>query len=390
MYDGNTIGVVVKAYNEEGFVGRVIETLPEYVDRAYVIDDCSEDGTWEEIVDHAKRVNEQRRGEGSFEPTVETVRHEENRGVGGGLKTGYRRALEDGLDVVVCVDGDGQMNPHRMPLLIEAVTTGGADYAKGNRLTSRDDRGRMSTWRWFGNTLLTGLTRLSTGYWSVTDSQNGYTAINRDALEALPVEELYDGYGVLNDVLAKLNVDGRVVADVRMPAEYGSEQSGIQYGSFVPNLSLLLLRNFLYRQRRKSASRLPHPSALGYALGVVAGVAAAGRALKAITEREFDGGVLRLAALSVGSLLAGLLADVTTGAAERTTVERDVSDVTLPPDAADERSDADANSDGDAESDGDPGPDSSPRSDGDGDEGPEEAAFPEPDGGEPVDGSDEG
>ncbi|MFC4357813.1 glycosyltransferase family 2 protein [Halobium salinum] len=336
MYDGKTIGVVVKAYNEEGFVGGVIDTLPAYVDRAYVIDDRSEDGTWDEIVDHANRENERRRADGTaaFDPVVEPIRHERNRGVGGGLKTGYRRALEDGLDVVVCVDGDGQMNPERMPLLIEAVTTGGADYAKGNRLTDKSDRGRMSTWRWFGNSLLTNLTRLSTGYWSVTDSQNGYTAINRETLEALPVEDLYERYGVLNDVLAKLNVDGRVVADVRMPAEYGNEQSGIRYGSFVPNLSKLLLRNFVYRQRRKSASLLPHPSALGYALGVLGGVAAVVGAVRSVANREFDAGVPKLVVASLVSLLAGLLFDVGTGDAERTTVEREPADLTTPADAA--------------------------------------------------------
>lgn len=335
MYDGKTIGVVVKAYNEEGFVGGVIDTLPAYVDRAYVIDDRSEDGTWDEILTHADRANERRRADGTaaFDPVVETIRHERNRGVGGGLKTGYRRALEDGMDVVVCVDGDGQMNPDRMPLLIEAVTTGGADYAKGNRLTDREDRGHMSTWRWFGNTVLTGLTRLSTGYWAVTDSQNGYTAINRETLEALPLDDLYERYGVLNDVLAKLNVDGRVVADVRMPAEYGNEQSGIEYGSFVPNLSLLLLRNFLYRQRRKSASLLPHPSALAYGLGTLGGLAAVGGTLRALASREFDAGVLKLAVASVVSLLTGLLFDVTTGDAARTTVEREVAEVSMPADA---------------------------------------------------------
>jgi glycosyltransferase involved in cell wall biosynthesis len=327
---------VVKAYNEEGFVGGVIDTLPEYVDRAYVIDDRSEDGTWDEIVDHANRANERRRADGTatFDPVVEAIRHKRNRGVGGGLKTGYRRALEDGMDVVVCVDGDGQMNPDRMPLLIEAVTTGGADYAKGNRLTDKGDRGRMSTWRWFGNTLLTGLTRLSTGYWSVTDSQNGYTAINRETLEALPVDDLYERYGVLNDVLAKLNVDGRVVADVRMPAEYGNEQSGIKYGSFVPNLSKLLLRNFIYRQRRKSASLVPHPAALGYGLGIIAGVVGLVGAARAVADREFDGGPLKLAVAAVVSLLAGLLFDAATGTAERTTVEREAADVTIPADAA--------------------------------------------------------
>jgi len=280
MYEGKSVGVVVPAHNEEGFVGEVITTIPEFVDRVFVIDDCSSDDTWAEI----QRVTDQSETErnvakadgGQVQSRVVPHRHETNRGVGGAIKTGYEFALEAGMDVVAVMNGDGQMDPDILDEIVEPVVAGRADYAKGNRLYSAEHYRGMSRWRFTGNALLTFMTKISSGYWGMTDPQNGYTAISREALETLDIDDLYDDYGFLNDLMVKLNVHGFRVTDVEMRAVYGDEQSGIQYSSFVPKLSKLLLVRFLWRLKARYLVTDFHPLIFLYGLGplgVVAGLA---------------------------------------------------------------------------------------------------------------------
>ncbi|WP_135822889.1 glycosyltransferase family 2 protein [Halostella litorea] len=278
MYRGKTVGVVVPAYDEEGFVGEVIDTLPEFVDRAYVVDDRSTDDTWAEIQRHAAAANARPTdppvadGGVAFDPRVVPIRHEENRGVGAAIKTGYERAREDGLDVTAVMNGDGQMNPDILHRIIEPVVSGEADYAKGNRLISPAHWDGMSRWRLFGNSVLTFLTKVASGYWRMVDPQNGYTAVSLRALERLDFDNLYDRYGFCNDVLVKLNARGLRVADVPMEAVYGDEQSGIRYTEFIPRLSALLLRGFLWRLKTRYLVYDFHPLVFLYGLGVAGGL----------------------------------------------------------------------------------------------------------------------
>jgi glycosyltransferase involved in cell wall biosynthesis len=167
--------------------------------------------------------------------------------VGASIKTGYRGALEAGMDIVAVMAGDGQMDPDHLPRLLDPIIRGEADYAKGNRLAGTSDRTTMSRWRLFGNAVLTGLTRVASGYWSLSDPQNGYTAISADALSAIDIDGLYDRYGFCDDLLVRLNLAGMSVEDVAMPAIYGDEESSIQYRTFVPWLSWLLWRRFIWR-----------------------------------------------------------------------------------------------------------------------------------------------
>jgi len=272
MYEDSTVGVVVPAHNEEGLVGTVIDTLPSFVDRAYVVDDRSTDGTWAEIQRHVERLNAPRReraladGGAGRQPLIVPIRHETNRGRGGAVKTGYRAALDDGLDVVAVLDGDGQMDPAILDRFVAPVASGAVDYAKGNRLVRRDFRRGMSRWRFVGNGLLTYLTKVASGYWRMTDSQNGYTAISARTLRRLDVDRLYEGYGFLNDILVKLNAIEARVADVTMPARYGDERSGIRYTTFIPRVSGLLLRDFLWRLKVRYLVQDFHPLVQLYAL----------------------------------------------------------------------------------------------------------------------------
>ena len=278
MYEGHRIGVVVPAYNEEGFVGDVIDTVPAFVDRIYAIDDCSSDGTWQEIVAHAERENEPEAtvsipdGGSSAGERVVPIQHAENRGVGGSIKTGYRRACEDEMDVVAVLNGDGQMDPAILDRFVDPIVDGEADYVKGNRLSSREHRDGMSTWRFFGNSMLTVLTKIASGYWKLMDPQNGYTAISAEALDTIDIDGLYDGYGFCNDLLVTLNVHGFRVADVPMQAIYGDETSTIRYRSFIPRLSVLLLSDFVWRLQTTYLRADFHPLILLYGLGGSGGV----------------------------------------------------------------------------------------------------------------------
>ena len=296
MYKGHTVAVVVPAYDEEGFVGEVLETVPDFVDRIYAIDDRSTDDTWREIRTTAERLNRDRPDEPSnraaatagdatalggdatpadatapggddatadadattaadggraFSRQVVPIRHETNRGVGGALKTGYRRAYEDGIDVTAVMGGDGQMDPDLLDQLVDPIVNGEADYAKGNRLLHATYREEMPKFRLFGNYVLSLLTKVSSGYWTIGDPQNGYTAISHRALAELDIDSLYDRYGFANELLARLNRHGMRVADVAMPAIYGDEESSIEYHTFVPTVSKLLLATFLWRLKGK-------------------------------------------------------------------------------------------------------------------------------------------
>ena len=322
MYDGATVGVVVPAYNERGFVGEVIETVPAFVDHVYVVDDCSTDGTWEEIREtlralHAPaspRAEPRLTGDGAgsgwrdrIEATVArpddegpdrrfvAVRHELNTGVGGAMKTGYRAAVADDVDVVAAMGGDGQMDPDILDRIIHPVVSGDADFSKGNRLRNAEYRDDMSPWRTFGNFLLTYLTRISSGYWRMMDPQNGYTAVSKTALERVELDTLYDDYGFCNHLLVRLNRQGLHIADVSMHAVYGDETSHIRYARFVPTLSLLLLRSYLGR--------------------LVDGAGRDGRGAAAAAQLLGIGLGLGGLAVAVGSLVSGSPAGATAAAA---------------------------------------------------------------------------
>jgi len=303
MYREHTVGVVIPAYNEEGFIGNVIREMPEYVDTMYVVDDCSTDGTWEEIQAAAREDADAQTLEFDAENGVEVVhdggdsllhqravvhdpigrvvpvQHRENLGAGGAIKTGYLAALADEVDIVPTVDGDGQMDLSQLPKLLDPIVEDKADYAKGNRLLYKEFRSDMPKFRFVGNSILTFLTKVSSGYWKTMDPQNGYTAISGYALENVGIENMYEYYGYCNDLLVKLNAKGMCIADVAIPAMYGDEESSINYVTYIRKVSGMLLQNFLWRLKVKYLVLDFHPLALFYlfgaamaGLGVVGGV----------------------------------------------------------------------------------------------------------------------
>jgi len=240
MYKSQKIAVVVPAYNEEELIGEALSSIPEYVDKVYAVDDCSLDRTYEIM----QKIAEEN-------PKVVCIKHKENGGVGAAIVAGYKKALQDRMDIAVVMAGDNQMDPAYLPDLLDPIVEGRADYTKGNRLFSPEYRKAMSRWRLFGNTLLTLLTKIASGYWHVSDPQNGYTAISRQTLERIDPDTIYTYYGYPNDMLVKLNVYGFRVIDVPHPARYGKEKSKIKYSRYIFKVSWLLLKDFFWRLKMK-------------------------------------------------------------------------------------------------------------------------------------------
>jgi hypothetical protein len=171
------------------------------------------------------------------------------------------------MSIAVVMAGDNQMDPDLMPSFLNPIIANKADYTKGNRLLSPEYRKGMSRWRFIGNTILTFMTKFSSGYWKLMDPQNGYTAISRRALERINLDRIYPRYGYCNDLLVKLNVFGFRVMDIEMPARYGRETSKIKYGSYIGKVSWLLVRDFLYRLRMKYVVLSFHPLVIFYLFG---------------------------------------------------------------------------------------------------------------------------
>ena len=287
MYEDHTVAAVVPAYNEAGLIGDVLRSMPSYVDRIYVVDDASTDETWDEVltvaaelapsIDESEQgVHAMADGGGQLEARADVhthvgrvvpIKHRSNRGAGGAIKTGYLAAKRDAADVTVTMDGDGQMDPANLPKLLDPIVEGAADYTKGNRLLYRNYRAEMPQFRFFGNSILTFLTKIASGYWKTMDPQNGYTAISQYALENVGVEAMYEYYGYCNDLLVRLNAKGMRVADVAMPAVYGDEQSSISYPTYIRKVSAMLLRDFLWRLKTRYLILDFHPLALFYFFG---------------------------------------------------------------------------------------------------------------------------
>jgi|AntRauMinimDraft_4_1070384.scaffolds.fasta_scaffold00265_6 glycosyltransferase involved in cell wall biosynthesis len=268
MYRAHTVGVVVPAYNEAGFVGDTIASVPEFVDRVYVVEDGSTDGTWREIRAAARAENDHHDG-GVFPERVVPIRHDENRGVGGAIKTGYLQAREEDVDLVAVMGADGQMEPDALADLLDPIVDDRADYVKANRFLGRTSRGDMPKLRFVGNAMLGALTKIASGYWQTGDPQSGYTVISGEALDAAPIEDMYEFYGYCNDLLVKLNVAGMRVLDVPHPPVYGDEESHIKYHTYIPKVSGMLARNFVWRLSRKYLVFDFHPLVGAYAAGAV-------------------------------------------------------------------------------------------------------------------------
>lgn len=263
MYRGHFVGVVVPAHNEETQIARVIDTMPDFVDRIVIVDDCSKDRTSEVVRGHAEIASNR----------IILLRHESNQGVGGAIATGYKWCRDNEVSIAVVMAGDGQMDPKDLPTLLDPLVDGRADYSKGNRLVTGEAFKKIPKIRFFGNMMLSFLTKIASGYWRVADSQTGYTAINAVGLRLVDWDKMYKRYGQPNDVLVKLNVAGLSVLDVPIEPVYNvGEKSGIKVRKVIFTIGWLLIRLFFWRMKEKYLIRSFHPLLFFYAFGFICAI----------------------------------------------------------------------------------------------------------------------
>lgn len=249
MYLQKTIAVVVPAYNEEKLIAQTLTSIPDFVDKVIVVDDASVDNT-SKIV--GKMAEEDSR--------IQLIRHEKNQGVGGAIVTGYKEARDLKMDVTAVMAGDAQMDPNDLVHIIEPIANGSADYTKGNRLFHGDAWHMIPHYRYLGNSFLSLITKITSGYWHIADSQSGYTAISLLALQRIDLDKIYKRYGMPNDLLIRLNQYDFRVRDVHIRPVYNvGEKSGIKLIQVIPKISWVLFKGFWQRLFFKYVIKDFHP-----------------------------------------------------------------------------------------------------------------------------------
>jgi glycosyltransferase involved in cell wall biosynthesis len=257
MYQEKKIAVVIPSYNEDKQIDKVIDSIPDFVDKIVVVDDLSSDNTVKVVQELASR-----------NPRLVLLCHAKNMGCGGSLATGYGWAIENDMDVAVRMDGDGQMDPTVLEQLILPVVSGEVDYTKTNRLFSGEAYKQIPKLRFYGNSILSLLTKIASGYWHIADSQSGYSAIGKTALHTVDWSKMYKRYGNPNDVLILLNIFNFKVRDIVTKPVYNvGERSTMKVWKVVFTISWLLLKRFFYRLKEKYIIRDFHPLVFFYIFG---------------------------------------------------------------------------------------------------------------------------
>ena len=227
--------MVIPCFKVRKSIMHVIADIGPDISRIYVVDDCCPEGSGQEVERHCE------------DSRVRVVFNATNLGVGGAVMAGYRAALADGMDIVVKVDGDGQMDPVLIPAFTAPIKSGEADYTKGNRFFDLEEINRMPRLRILGNTTLSLLNKLSSGYWDLFDPTNGYTAIHCDVIRHLPMAKISSRYFFETDMLFRLGTLRAVVVDIPMSARYGDEVSNLRISRILGEFTAKHLRNLFKR-----------------------------------------------------------------------------------------------------------------------------------------------
>lgn len=312
MINEKKICVVIPAYNEEKQIEKVIRSMPGFVDRIVVVNDNSVDNTAEIVKKYIESDSTVRinipvvsldiESTGFNEADIilaQTVKNEmvyftpseifnndqdndriilinnlKNGGVGSSIARGYKWSKDHSMDCTAVMAGDGQMDPSELYSICEPIVNGTADYVKGNRLMHKSAWIVIPRIRYFGNSLLSILTKIASGYWKISDTQCGYTAISGKALQSIKLYNIYKRYGMPNDILVKLNIAYCKVKEVEIKPVYGvGEMSKMNIFKVVPKISILLLKSFLQRLWVKYLFRDFHPLFLLYHLSLILALA---------------------------------------------------------------------------------------------------------------------
>jgi glycosyltransferase involved in cell wall biosynthesis len=260
MYKNNKISLIIPAYNEERLIVPTLESVPELIDKVYVVDDCSTDTMPEKVNDFRQKDNR-----------IELIQHEKNMGVGQAIINGYKQSLAEGYDIAVVIGGDNQMLLSEVTNLLDPIINNEADYTKGNRfLIEGNVFENMPKIRQFGNAVISLLTKIASGLFKIYDVVDGYTAINKKAIMTINWEKAWKGYGYPMDFLIRLNAYNLRVKDVPRTEVYlkGERQSQIKGLSYALKVSPMLLRGFFWRLLKKYLYRNFHPLVFLYFLGI--------------------------------------------------------------------------------------------------------------------------
>ena len=229
------IAAVIPCYKVEKTIIKLLKQIGPEVSSIYCVDDKCPQNSGTLIESEVS------------DPRVKVLYHENNTGVGGAVITGYTAALEDGADIMVKLDGDGQMDPLLISSFVRPILEGRADYTKGNRFFRIEDVMEMPRVRIIGNAILSFFSKLSSGYWNIFDPANGYTAIHRDVISNLPLEKINKGFFFESDMLFRLNTIRAVVVDVPIISRYGTEISNIKIYKIIVPFLVRHLMNFIKR-----------------------------------------------------------------------------------------------------------------------------------------------
>ncbi len=232
MIDNKIVGVVIPSFKVRRFLKKVVVELPEFIDYIIVVDDACLEKSFEVV----KNIDK-----------VIIIKHAQNMGVGGAVISGYKKALQLDIDIVIKVDGDGQMDSTFIPDLILPIVEEKADYTKGNRFRDFAALKKMPKIRLFGNSALSFLIKLASGYWSILDPTNGFTAINKETLKELDLDKLSKRYFFESDMLINLNIANKVVKDIPIPAKYGEEVSSLNIKKILFQFPFKIIKGFCKR-----------------------------------------------------------------------------------------------------------------------------------------------
>lgn len=257
MYKNSKVAVVVPAYNEEDQILKVIDHMHPCVDQIIIVNDASTDKTKQIIEERSKT-----------DTRVVLISHSVNQGVGGAIATGYKWARDHNFDVAAVMAGDHQMDSKDLPDLLDPVVRDEADYTKANRLIYENSYAMIPKKRFWGNAILSLMTKIASGYWHVSDSQTGYTVINLKALKTIDWDQMYKRYGQPNDLLVRLNVWNFRVRDVPLKPVYNvGETSKLKISRVIFPMQILLTKLFFWRLFHKYVVKDFHPLILFYFYG---------------------------------------------------------------------------------------------------------------------------
>ncbi|MGA2527193.1 MAG: glycosyltransferase family 2 protein [Smithellaceae bacterium] len=321
LYD-KTVAVVVPTYNEEKQIGQVLDTMPDFVDRIIVVNDCSQDNTAAIVLDYISKHqsvqqiakkdvpapldNKYNRAEHILKESRQTelekfipaeianmnpetdrvilINNLKNGGVGAAIARGYKWCLDHNMDCTASMDGDGQMDPAELESICQPIISEEVDCVKGNRLIHGSAPMIIPRTRYFGNAILSILTKIASGYWHISDTQCGYRALSLAALSSIKLHDIYKSYGMPNDILIKLNIAFCTLKEVKIKPVYNiGESSKMKVGKVIPRISWLLFQSFFKRLWVKYLFRDFHPLFLLYHFAFILGLCSIPYAVKIIS-----------------------------------------------------------------------------------------------------------